>query len=476
MRAVIPSTRPSPVAARAALVLAVLGLLGGVAVAEPAFRDEPPNPDDRVAFDWRTLAREGVGFTPGRGAVRYGAGASWVEKRFESGSGQVCSNATFGGDPAPGVVKSCQIRIAAADAAGMTPRPMGMTMAHGDHAGPVIDRSKIPPPTTLDDWTGNRWDKSERQLNVADKRKPVPLVSPDVPVPAYTPVHSDIGSFRTVCFYSHMSFDDPLVFPTRPGVSHLHVFFGGHNTDSKLRAGNVRDAAALASGSTCAGGTLNMSRYWAPAVIDTRSHAPVKPNILLVYYKTGYMLPAESMEELPTGLVYIAGDASNVDPEAGAQSTRYSCARPNVPGDSGWHSDFAKVVATGFCKAGGEFTMSVDFPQCWDGINLDSPTHNAHVAGAINNGHGYACPRSHPHPLTAPGFVIRYPIGDDDAVANWRLSSDRYDPALPAGLSGHADYMFGWDQKTMRDWLVNCDRKRMDCHADLLGDMSFLSF
>jgi hypothetical protein len=37
---------------------------------------------------------------------------------------------------------------------------------------------------------------------------------------------------RTACQFSHMAFDDPIVYPGQPGKSHLHVFFGNTGTNA----------------------------------------------------------------------------------------------------------------------------------------------------------------------------------------------------------------------------------------------------
>src|SRR5262245_35670801 len=42
-------------------------------------------------------------------------------------------------------------------------------------------------------------------------------------IPAIEP---PVGAFRFICNVSHLLPDDPIVYPGRPGASHLHVFFG----------------------------------------------------------------------------------------------------------------------------------------------------------------------------------------------------------------------------------------------------------
>ncbi len=59
---------------------------------------------------WTYLADEWGAFTlASSGVVRYGANGTWVERALPSGQG-ACSNAFFGTDPLPGVVKHCEIR------------------------------------------------------------------------------------------------------------------------------------------------------------------------------------------------------------------------------------------------------------------------------------------------------------------------------------------------------------------------------
>ncbi len=124
--------------------------------------------------------------------------------------------------------------------------------------------------------------------------------------PRSNPMNTDIGAFRTVCDFSHMAFDDPIVYPGQAGRSHLHAFFGNSGTD----ANSTAESIAGSGNSTCRGGTINRTAYWAPAVIDTRDGTPVKPDVLIAYYKTGYrgIAPA-AVQPMPAGLRMIAGDS-----------------------------------------------------------------------------------------------------------------------------------------------------------------------
>lgn len=262
-----------------------------------------------------------------------------------------------------------------------------------------------------------------------------------------------IGAFRTECDFSHMNFDDPLLYPGQPGKSHLHAFFGNTATD----AGSTTDSIASTGNSTCRGGTLNRSAYWVPAMIDTRNGAPVKPQFANIYYKTGYGGVAPSaVQPMPPGLRMIAGDAKNAEP--GGPWDRmpfgYSC-------DDG--SGNSRSIPN--CQVGAELWQTVSFPQCWDGVNLDSPDHKSHMAYPDNG-----CPASHPVALPELTYNIVYIITEANASSHWRLASDNYSADVPGGYSGHGDWMNGWKPQAMDAFVKGCDQPGLDCHSHLLGD------
>ncbi len=270
------------------------------------------------------------------------------------------------------------------------------------------------------------------------------------------------ASFRVNCSFSHMRFDDPIVFPGSAGASHLHVFFGNTGVDASSTPESVRTTG----NSTCTGGTANRTAYWVPAVVDTRTGAPVvaggdemdRLNFMQVYYKSGYdgVLP-ETIQNFPRGLRMIAGSAMSTGAQPGVVS--YSCTGSGGPEVHG-RASFPN------CAPGQLFIMTVDFPQCWDGVNLDSPDHKSHMAyGAGWPDRG--CPASHPVPLPKVTQNVRYRV-PPSGMANWRLVSDMYDG--PAGFSGHADWMNGWDEGVFQRVLDNCYRGRFDCRMNLLGD------
>ena len=271
------------------------------------------------------------------------------------------------------------------------------------------------------------------------------------------PTATDVGAFRLGCFYSHMNFDDPIVYPGVSGATHLHVFFGNTGVD----ANSTNDSIANTGNSTCSGGTLNRSAYWVPAMIDTTDGTPITPSAILVYYKTGYggVTPA-AVVAVPAGLRMVAGTSSATTASTSGVG-RYSCVGGTL--GVGWQNSIPTT-----CYQDNQLIMEVNFPQCWDGVNLDSPDHKSHMSYPTGTG----CPSAYPIALPAISYEVYYDLAAVDLtrMTNWRLSSDNYATTSPGGYSVHGDYIFGWDKTTMQTFITNCDNASVDCHANLLGD------
>jgi len=376
----------------------------------------PPASNAPASSSWRKIASEGQSFaTPTGTTVRYGAGDAWVTRNVNGSAS--CTNAYFCNDPMVGIVKQCEITSGTATVTS---------------ALPTVDASKIPAPAA--GYAGPRV----MPANVAD--------------PTQLPTPSSIGAFREPCTFSHMSFDDPIVYPGQPGRSHLHAFFGNTGTSASTTASSL----ASSGNSTCAGGTLNRTAYWVPAMIDTRTGTPVKPTGSIFYYKTGInSIDPSTIQAPPQGLRMISGDPSNSGPSG---PFRYGCV-----GATTWYWAGQALPA---CAVGQDMLMEIAFPQCWDGVNLDSPDHRSHMTWPVGN----TCPRTHPVPLPEIRFEIHYTITAADDPTKWRLSSDLYDTSLPGGYSAHADWFDGWDPSTMSTMITNCEQTQVDCHAYLLGD------
>lgn len=252
------------------------------------------------------------------------------------------------------------------------------------------------------------------------------------------------GQFRITCNYSHMNNDDPIVYPNQKGASHLHTFFGNTSTDYK----SSPDTLSTTGKSTCHGGIANRSGYWVPSLIDTATHKPLEPRFALFYYKTGQ---PDKVIVPPKGLRMIAGVSSAQSPQSGdIEIVRYAC------------NDVYAGRQASFPACSGDLNMIVFFPSCWDGKNLDSPDHKAHMAYSNTA----SCPASHPVRIPDITINVHYNV---NGTSKLRLSSDNY-VGGPGGYSGHADWMNGWDQNLLSAVVNNCLKGRRDCHANLLAN------
>jgi hypothetical protein len=245
-----------------------------------------------------------------------------------------------------------------------------------------------------------------------------------------------------------MRADDPIVKPGRPGASHLHTFWGNTTTD----AGSTPESLLARGNGTCRGGTANRTGYWVPSVIDTPTGTPVAPELIHVYYKSGYagLRPAQ-INPLPAGLRMVAGSATASGPQNGM----------------GWHcwEGGGQSATIPSCRAGDWVSMDVEFPQCWDG-RLDSPDHQAHLAYPS----GGRCPAGHPTAIPAISYHVLYKVSPGTSTAGWRLSSDLYDRGLPAGYSVHGDWLGAWDADVLATWTRLCVQVTGSCGSHLLGD------
>jgi len=264
-----------------------------------------------------------------------------------------------------------------------------------------------------------------------------------------------------------MSFDDPIVFPGQPGRSHLHTFFGNTGANANSTAESLRSTG----NSTCRGGVANRSSYWVPTLIDTKNDAPIKPDEIMVYYKNG-VLDATKVQPIPAGLRMIAGEptASAANPDV--FSMRWKC----IGGPNNQNGLYQSSI--GNCDVGASLYQEVFFPQCWDGVNLDSPDHKSHMSYTVlvkipNDPRGWsqaACPKTHPVVLPQIAYNVVYKVSETDAPLRWRLSSDNYDRSKPGGFSSHGDWFNGWKSEISDAWARHCIETQKDCHAHLLGD------
>jgi hypothetical protein len=254
------------------------------------------------------------------------------------------------------------------------------------------------------------------------------------------PENSGEGAFRIQCAYSHMNYDDPIVYPGQKGVAHLHTYFGNKTANYLSTYDSLMQGA-----STCDGGIMNRTAYWIPTLL--KDGKPFAPTYAIFYYKTGFTgIPLSSIQPMPAGLKILAGYPNNSD------KANWGC-RDNY---IGWFDTIQD------CPSGDLVLAEIRLPQCWDGRNLDSTDHRSHMAYTNSN----RCPSTHPVAIPEISVVIGWPT---DKKAGLILSSDIMFNTAP-GQSLHSDWMDGWDPSFPPIFVEKCIRANVSCHAHLVGD------
>jgi Domain of unknown function (DUF1996) len=243
------------------------------------------------------------------------------------------------------------------------------------------------------------------------------------------PLGEDRGVFATVCRYSHEAPDDPIVQPGRPGASHLHQFFGNATTAAASTYDSLR-----AGSTTCVTGQ-DASGYWVPALY--RNGVEATPTGVKVYYRAARH-EAGSIKAFPAGFRVVAGDAGATSLQ-GRAVTFWACQGIRPPSDS-----------PPTCPAEAPLTLHVQFPECWDGANIDSPDHKSHVA----YGRFGACPADHPVALPALSLIVRYAITGDPGTITL---------ASGGQFSAHADFFNAWDQGFLAKEVDECLNATVQC-------------
>lgn len=296
------------------------------------------------------------------------------------------------------------------------------------------------------------------------------LLSPKSIPPGNAP--DVVGAFRFLCGPGQIAYDDPIMYPGKPGASHLHQFFGnlaanGNSTYESLR---------LNGESTC-NNALNRSAYWMPAMMSGKGSV-VRPDRVAIYYKRRpstdpvCKTQGDGCVGIPTGLRMIFGydmlRAGEEQPEN--QTFGFKCADGNTPITPEF-GDMRKPLEV--CKPGMRLIATIHTPPCWDGRNLDAPDHRSHLArmerGAAT-GWVSKCPASHPKIIPVFTMSASFSIHPGDSPALWHLASDHMVPSAAPGSTFHSDYWEAWEPSIRLRWEAGCIDAFRNCSDGDLGD------
>jgi len=240
------------------------------------------------------------------------------------------------------------------------------------------------------------------------------------------------AGWKVGCGFSHRSTDDPIVMPGMKGMSHSHDFFGNDTTDS------TSTVASLVGKPTTCSLAADASAYWVPTLYQNGT--AIQPIKTAIYYRT--KVDGGPVQPFPLGLMLIAGDSHATGPQS-TDVVYYNC-------HSGPDSPDAPMP---YNCGSNQIDAHVFFPQCWDGVHLDSPDHKSHVVYPTRSNGVRSCPAS--NPVILPRLIIRisWPITNGDGV---QLASG---PAYTL----HADFFNAWDPAIQKQLVDTCINAGVNC-------------
>jgi len=219
-------------------------------------------------------------------------------------------------------------------------------------------------------------------------------------------------NFQVRCGTGQVNNVDPIVMPGMPAMSHYHQFFGNRSTDENSTFESLR-----ANRDTSCNPRADASAYWVPELwLDGVAIAP--KHVTLVYNKS----VSNRLVPHPAGLKLIAGN-SKASTAQDINIVHWACSNA-----------MSKVASTPpVCGRGVDLVGVIRFPECWNGVDLDSTDHKSHVTYASNG----ACPAG---TVAVPQIEMQVRFPGQRDVANLALASGSI-------YSWHADFFNAWNER-----------------------------
>src|SRR5215211_780113 len=246
------------------------------------------------------------------------------------------------------------------------------------------------------------------------------------------------GQFVLRCPYSHSLPDDPIVFPSQPGASHLHDFYGntGVNAFSTFET--------MLAGETNCRVPSDTAGYWAPT--GFLNGVRLRPGVMRIYYLApGTGTPGT----IPAGLQMVGGNKDAQSPAENphvswscGQTTSVSTPRRDMPYDCRPWAQYGFVDG---------IVASIDFPSCWNGTGLRPEDVTYPEGGACPPGFGNTIPKL----SERVHYGVMNPIGLDGTLAFQLSSGPPY--------TMHADFWNTWQQERLDQLVADCLVANVHC-------------
>jgi hypothetical protein len=242
------------------------------------------------------------------------------------------------------------------------------------------------------------------------------------------------GSFTDRCGRDavtvHRNADNVIAAPRVPGgAHHTHDYVGNLSTGAFST-----DASLAAAGTTCADGDLS-TFYWPVLRVlgeqgtdqnavgggaDGNLGRILTPASAVVKFVGD---PATDVVPMPRFLRAVIGDPKAIaDGNADNAQPQWTCTG---------HTDRVTRLYP-LCPTGSDVERVFDFPNCWNGTALDSPTHTTHLVAAARDG---ACPHgTFPVPRLTITVTYHVPTGAMFAI-------DSFPEDFRSPLTDHSDFI-----------------------------------
>jgi hypothetical protein len=279
-------------------------------------------------------------------------------------------------------------------------------------------------------------------------------------VPQLASAHAP-GGFGVQCGFTHMSMDDPIVYPSQPGMGHMHAFYGNKSTDAYSTRKKL-----LAAGTTCTD-KKDKAAIWAPTAFIRKNGTwrELEPYRERTYYFRAIRQTIAPVTSLPPNIKLIGGNPHAMSRAENPALRWYYGEATGAPSrtTAGPTPPRARTASgrSSTCRSAG--TARTRFRGPLSHVIYSDPNDTTpHVEPA-------QCPASHPKYLPALSIRIHFRIQDPCAGATpcgpadggqhvrIKLSSGPY-------YTMHADFWNTWVQSRLETLTDNCVRASKDCH------------
>jgi len=246
---------------------------------------------------------------------------------------------------------------------------------------------------------------------------------------------------------------DPIVTPGAIS-GHSHRVFGASNfglgvTDPIAEYNNMMQSSCT----TCSL-SVDKTAYWVPDLYyqwPDGSFSLVPTAGLTVYYPSRSGSGAQANPKytaFPPGFRMLAGTPTRRTFNASDNTNlaiSYAClGNSPSPQTNIFPADITQCVYG--------FRAQLWFPMCWDGVNIDSPTHKSHVSYPIEAVDGGNCPSTHPVRLPGVFFEVLFSI---TSFPKQNYNPFRWSCGDATGNGYHGDFLSGWNQEVLQAALTD---------------------